>query len=143
MRKFILISLLATALTAHAEPSFIQRMDGAIARCTLKGYLATIEASETGQKQGSGSSAHMQALSESHKKAEACVTESKLKIREAYKAELQKKPALRDQLIETYAAWLGYMEKLSQPGKVGDPEPSEADTYEKTKNRLKAELEAL
>lgn len=125
---------------AFAEPTFIQKLDGLAAQCSIDGRGKYTSAQLALRDHGEGSHQYKQLLDQAYKAAKGCVEENLPKGKAELKSEVARTPHLRERLADTYAAWMGYMDWLSTPHDWGDESPQK-DIYEATRNRLQAEID--
>jgi hypothetical protein len=127
---------------AMAEPTFVERLEGAAAACSLTGGSLSVEAFLARRDFGERSVKYKAAIAKAYKSSEECVDSGKPKIKPYVKSEIENYPPLKSAITEAYAAWLGYMDWLSTPRDYGD-ESVEKTTYEAAINRLKAEIDVM
>ena len=146
MRKIVALTALVVSIgNVHAEkkaPTFIEQLDGLAAACFIDGASAKNEAFVLMRERGESSKAYKDAVAVSFKAAKECVDTNKPKGKDAFKAEVQRIPDLKDKISDAYASWVGYMDWLSTPHQFGD-ESEERKAYEAARNRLQAGIDLL
>lgn len=140
MRKVIASLIYCTAAAATAEPTFVQKLDGLAAQCSLDGSGKYTEAELALRDYGEHSQKFKRALDQAYKAAGDCVKENLPKGKDEFKAEAARSPLLKDRMADAYAAWVGYMNWLSTPHSWGT-DSDQKSTYEAARNRLQAEID--
>lgn len=140
MRKLIALLLYCAASAAAAEPTFIQKLDGLAAQCSLDGGRKYTEAELALRDYGEHSQKFKHALDQAYKAASDCVKENLPKGRDEFKAEAIRSPLLKERMADAYAAWVGYMNWLSAPHSWG-ADSDQKSVYEAARNRLQAEID--
>jgi hypothetical protein len=133
-------SLVSTSVIA--EPTFLERINGASAECSIIGSGLSTEAFIARRDFGANSKKYKALVERSYAESKACVDAAKPKIKPYLKDEIVKYPQLKPAITNAYAAWLGYMDWLSSPHDWGD-ESIEKTQYEASINRLRAEIDAM
>lgn len=133
-------SLFSTS--AIAEPTFVERINGASAECSIIGSGLSTEAFIARRDFGARSTKYKALVERGYAESQACVDAAKPKMKPYLKNEIAKYPQLKPAITDAYAAWLGYMDWLSSPHDWGD-ESIEKKQYEAAVNRLRAEIEAM
>ena len=144
MRGLILAGLMGTLFAgqALAEPTFVERIEGSAAACSITGSGNSTEAFIARRDFGESSRKYKALLDKAYRESKECVDTEKPKMKSFLKAEIAKYPQLKPAVTETYAAWLGYMDWLSSPRDWTDESP-EKTNYEAAINRLKAEIDTM
>lgn len=144
MRNRFLASLALSLVSgaALAEPTFVQRLEGAAAACSITGGSLGTEAFLARRDYGERSAKYKKAIDKAYKETQECVESGKPKLKPYVKNEIEKYPQLKPVITDAYAAWLGYMDWLSTPRDYAD-ESVEKRTYEAAINRLKAEIDVM
>ncbi|MCY1306771.1 hypothetical protein D9M68_425030 [compost metagenome] len=138
MRKAV--ALLLYCATAAAEPTFIEKLDGLAAQCSIDGSRKYTEAELALRDHGEHSQKFKSALDQAYKASGDCVKANLLKGKAEFKAEAARSPHLKDRLADAYAAWVGYMEWLSTPHPWAT-DSAQGSAYEAARNRLQAEID--
>lgn len=134
------ISLLSACTwtgTALAEPTYVEKMTGLPAVCTIEDMYQQTEVDAAAKKFGEGSKSWSKAFHSRLEAVRTCVDGAKEKGKLLYKAEIASRPELKHHLSEMYTAWLDYLDHLSDQDRSTFEE-----AYEQSANRLKAELDA-
>lgn len=144
MRKRLLgcMSLALISAQAMAEPTFVQRLEGAAAACSITGAGLSTEAFLARRDYGERSAKYKKAIDKAYKESQECVDTGKPKLKPYVKDEIEKYPQLKPAITDAYAAWLGYMDWLSTPRDYAD-ESAEKRNYEAAINKLKAEIDVM
>jgi len=130
------------SLSAFADPTFIDRIEGSAAKCSITGSGNATEASIAQRDYGPTSKKYKSILQKAYEESKECVETEKPSIKPFLKEEIAKYPQLRPAITEAYASWLGYMDWLSTPRGWTDESP-EKTSYEAAINRLKAEIDTM
>ncbi|WP_447775218.1 hypothetical protein [Pseudomonas chlororaphis] len=125
-----------------AEPTFVERIEGAAAQCSITGSGNSTEAFIARRDYGETSKKYKSILEKAYSESKACVDAEKPRMKPYLKSEIAKYPQLKPAITEAYAAWLGYMDWLSSPRDWADESP-EKTSYEAAVNRLKAEIDTM
>lgn len=141
MRKSLLAILLATALgpaLAAAEPTYIEKMTGLPAICSLDAIQEETKVWAAERKFGEGSKRWSEAFHHRLDMVRACVDDAKQKGKALYKAEVGSQPTLKSELANMYVSWLGYLDHL-----IDDDRDAYQRQYELSANRLKAQVDSM
>lgn len=140
MRAIFAAALAAFSISCFADPTFPQQLDGLAAMCSIEGGRGQTDADIALRDHGERSAQYRALVEAAFKATKACVDEGLPKGKEAFKKAASANPSLKPQMVDAYAAWVGYMHWLSIPRDYGEESPQE-DAYEAARNRLQAELE--
>ncbi|CAM3898141.1 hypothetical protein CCOS865_02194 [Pseudomonas reidholzensis] len=141
MRKHLLLALLAPTLwmnAAFADPTYIEKMSGLTAVCTIDAISQQLEVNSAARKYGEGSKKWSDAFHHRLSVVRSCADDAKNKGKVLYKAEAERLPALKPELAEMYVSWLGYLDHLTD-----EDRDSYQRAYELSANRLKASVDAI
>ena len=138
--RWIAFPLVFLAPFAAANPTFIEKLDGLAAQCSIDGGGKYIEVELALRDHGEQSSEFKSRLKEAYRIAQSCVNKNLPKGKEALRTEVTEVPQLKDRLADTYAAWLSYMNWLRTPHSWGT-DSAEKSGYESARNRLQAEID--
>lgn len=144
MRKYVFAITMSALLakSAWAEPTFVERIEGSAAQCSITGSGNATEAFIAQRDYGPTSKKYKVLLQKTYKESQECVNSEKTKMKPYAREEIAKYPQLKASITEAYAAWLGYMDWLSTPRDWLDESP-EKTSYESAVNRLKAEIDTM
>jgi hypothetical protein len=136
------LTIAALSLPALAEPTFIERLEGGAASCSLVGGTTGLDAFLARRDFGESSKKYKALVEKSFRESKDCVDNGKPKMKPYAKDEIAKNPELKPAITRAYAAWLGYMDWLSTPREFGE-ESRERATYESAINQLRAEIDTM
>ena len=125
-----------------AESTFVERINGSAAQCSIIGSGNATEAFIAQRDYGPTSKKYKALLEKAYKESQECVDAEKPKMKPYLRDEIAKYPQLKPAITQAYAAWLGYMDWLSSPRDWSDESP-EKTNYESAINRLKAEIDTM
>ncbi|NNJ16387.1 hypothetical protein CSV86_014760 [Pseudomonas putida CSV86] len=141
MRKSLLATLLTTALwsaLAAAEPTYIEKMTGLPAICSIDAIQEETKVWAAERKYGEGSKHWSEAFHHRLDVVRTCVDDAKEKGKALYKAEVDSQPSLKSELADMYVSWLGYLDHL-----IDDDRDAYRRQYELSANRLKAQIDSM
>lgn len=141
MRKSLLTTLLASVLwsaLAAAEPTYIEKMTGLPAICSLDAIHEETKVWAAERKYGEGSKRWSEAFHHRLDVARVCVDDAKEKGKALYKAEVERLPSLKSELADMYVSWLGYLDHL-----IDDDRDGYRRLYELSANQLKAQIDSM
>lgn len=141
MRKPLLATLFTSLLwstLAPAEPTYIEKMTGLPAICSIDAIEQQTKVWDAERKYGEGSKRWSEALHHRLDVVRACVDDAKSKGKALYRAEADRLPQLKSELADMYASWLGYLDHL-----IDDDRDAYERLYELSANRLKAQVDSM
>ncbi len=141
MRNLVATTLLASVFystIAPAEPTYIEKMTGFPASCSLDAMFEETKVWDAAKKYGEGSKRWSEAFHKRLDVVRTCVDGAKDNGKGLYKAEVARLPPLKSELSDMYVAWLGYLDHL-----IDDDRDSYREMYELAANRLKAQTDAM
>ncbi|MFV7431044.1 hypothetical protein CMV24_29445 [Pseudomonas plecoglossicida] len=141
MRKYLSASLFATTLWSGlslAEPTYIEKMTGLPAICSLDAMHEETKVWAAAKKYGEGSKRWSEAFHHRLDVVRLCVDDAKSKGKALYRAETDRLPQLKSELADMYVSWLGYLDHL-----IDDDRDAYERQYEFSANRLKAQVDSM
>lgn len=141
MRKTLTASIIAAILwpaIAAAEPTYIEKMTGLSAVCSLDAIYQQTEVRAAERKYGEGSKRWSEAFHHRLDTVRACVDDAKSKGKALYKTEVDLMPSLKPELANMYVSWLTYLDHL-----VDDDRDAYERQYELSANQLKAQIDSM
>lgn len=141
MRKYLSVSMLAATLwsgLALAEPTYIEKMTGLPAICSLDAMHEETKVWAAAKKFGEGSKRWSDAFHRRLEVVRTCVDDAKDKGRILYKAEADRLPSLKAELATMYVSWLTYLDHL-----IDDDREAYERQYELSANQLKAQVDSM
>ncbi len=144
MRRYLFAITLSALCSqaALAESTFVERINGSAAQCSIIGSGNATEAFIAQRDYGPTSKKYKALLEKAYKESQECVDAEKPKMKPYLRDEIAKYPQIKPAITQAYAAWLGYMDWLSSPRDWSDESP-EKTNYESAINRLKAEIDTM
>ena len=136
MRKVLQATLSITLLwttVSSAEPTYIQKMDGLPAICSIEAIEQQTKVWDAERKYGEGSKRWSDAFHQRLRVVRECVDNAKEKGKTLYRAEVDLRPSLKKELAYMYVSWLGYLDHL-----IEDDRDIHECRYELSANQLKA-----
>ena len=130
-------SLLWSTL-ASAEPTYIEKMTGLPAVCSIDAIEQQIKVWDAERRFGEGSKRWSKAFHQRLAVVRVCVDDAKSKGKALYKAEAVRLPQLKTELANMYVSWLGYMDHL-----IDDDRDAYLRLYEYSANQLKAQIDSM
>ncbi|WP_036989312.1 hypothetical protein [Pseudomonas vranovensis] len=137
LRSAIICSAIWSAFAA-ADPTYLEKMTGLPAVCTIDAMYQQTEVDAASRKYGEGSKRWSDAYHRRLDSVRACVDDAKKKGKALYKAEVERAPSLESELADMYASWLNYLDHLTN-----DDRDSHEQAYEASANRVKAHADLL
>lgn len=137
----LLTTILASALwpaLAAAEPTYIEKMAGLPAVCSVDAIEQQIKVWEAERKYGEGSKRWSEAFQHRLDVVRECVDDARGKGKALYKSEVDRLPSLKPELSDMYVAWHGYLDHL-----IDDDRDAYQREYELSANRLKAQIDSM
>lgn len=141
MRKALLATLFTSLLwstMAPAEPTYIEKMTGLPAICSIDAIEQQTKVRDAERKYGEGSKRWSEAFHHRLDLVRACVDDAKSKGKALYKAEVDRLPPLKTELADMYVSWLSYLDHL-----IDDDRDAYERQYELSANRLKAQVDSM
>jgi hypothetical protein len=141
MRKPILAALFTSLLwstLAPAEPTYIEKMTGLPAICSIDAIEQQTKVWDAERKYGEGSKRWSEAFHHRLDVVRVCVDDAKSKGKALYRAEADRLPQLKSELADMYVSWLGYLNHL-----IDDDRDAYERQYELSANRLKAQVDSM
>ncbi|MGN8259479.1 hypothetical protein ACLEJW_09115 [Pseudomonas sp. SMSB3] len=141
MRKLLLASLFTSLLWStlvSAEPTYIEKMTGLPAICSIDAIEQETKVWDAERRFGEGSKRWSKAFHQRLDAVRTCVEDAKHKGKTLYKAETDRLPLLKSELADMYVSWLGYLDHL-----IDDDRDSYERQYELSANRLKAQIDSM
>lgn len=141
MRKYLFASLFATTLWSGlslAEPTYIEKMTGLPAICSLDAMHEETKVWAAVKKYGEGSKRWSEAFHRRLEVVRKCVDDAKDKGKVLYKAEVHRLPSLKAELASMYVSWLTYLDHLTD-----DDREAYERQYELSANHLKAQIDPM
>lgn len=143
-RYFLIVIAFAVSVTTAraADSAFVIHLEGMAALCHITGRSGMLEASSIKRRLGAQNQKYKAQVEKSFTDAQSCVVKVKEETKSMFRDQVSAHPALRQQLTDAYAAWLGLMDWLRIPREFGEEAPGQHE-YEAAINRLRAEFEAM
>ncbi|MBH3364811.1 hypothetical protein [Pseudomonas sp. URMO17WK12:I11] len=141
MRKPLLASLFTSLLWStlvSAEPTYIEKMTGLPAICTIDAIEQQTKVWDAERRFGVGSKSWSKAFHQRLDVVRVCVDDAKIKGKALYKAEAGRLPQLKTELADMYVSWLGYLDHL-----IDDDRDAYRRLYEYSANQLKAQIDSM
>lgn len=141
MRKLLLATLFTSLLwstLAPAEPTYIEKMNGLPAVCSIDAIEQQTKVWDAERKYGEGSKRWSEAFHHRLDVVRVCIDDAKSKGKALYKAEADRLPRLKSELSDMYVSWLGYLDHL-----IDDDRDAYERQYELSANRLKAQVDSM
>ncbi|MEE1881500.1 hypothetical protein V0R55_15135 [Pseudomonas soli] len=141
MRKPLLATLFTSLLwstLAPAEPTYIEKMTGLPAICSIDAIEQQTKVWDAERKYGEGSKRWSEAFHHRLDVVRVCVDDAKSKGKALYRAEADRLPQLKSELADMYVSWLGYLDHL-----IDDDRDAYERQYELSANRLKAQVDSM
>lgn len=141
MRKPLLATLFTSLLwstLAPAEPTYIEKMTGLPAICSIDAIEQQAKVWDAERKYGEGSKRWSEAFHHRLDVVRTCVDDAKGKGKALYKAEVDRLPSLKSELAGMYISWLSYLDHL-----IDDDRDAYARQYELSVNQLKAQIDSM
>ena len=141
MRRSLSVALLAATLwsaMAIAEPTYIEKMTGLPAVCSLDAMHEETKVWAAERKYGEGSKRWSEAFHHRLDVVRICVDDAKDKGKALYKAEIDRLPSLKSELADMYVSWLSYLDHL-----IDDDRDAYQRQYELSTNKLKAQIDSM
>jgi len=141
MRKPLLASLFTSLLWStlvSAEPTYIEKMTGLPAICSIDAIEQETKVWDAERRFGEGSKRWSKAFHQRLDVVRFCVDDAKSKGKALYKAEADRLPQLKTELAAMYASWLGYLDHL-----IDDDRDAYRRLYEHSANQLKAQIDSM
>lgn len=132
--------LLNGSAWASDAPAIMSQLESGAARCRLKSLDGSLDLDLAKQGSGEKSPYYQKVSARVSDKIGQCVAREKGKAQRSLQEAISAYPALRQVLLDTHAAYLGYMDWLSVPRDI-EAGPEEL-AYDAAINRLKAALAA-
>lgn len=133
----LLASVLWSALAA-AEPTYIEKMSGLPAICSVDAIEQQTKVWEAARKYGEGSKRWSEAFHNRLDVVRKCTDDAREEGKALYKSEVDRLPSLKPELSDMYVAWLGYLDHL-----IDDDRDAYQREYELSANRLKAQIDSM
>lgn len=144
MRKSFYATIVAYTITAtiwpalaNAEPTYIQKMNGLPAVCSIEDAYQQTEVDAAAKKYGEGKPGWSKAFQVRLDAVRTCLDSARDKGKAFYRDEIAKHPDLKPQLSDMYVAWLAHLDHF-----IDDERDGYERAYEKSANRLQAEIDA-
>lgn len=141
MRKPLLASLFTSLLWStlvSAEPTYIEKMTGLPAICTIDAIEQQTKVWDAERRFGEGSERWSKAFHQRLDVVRVCVDDAKSQGKALYKAEADRLPQLKTELAAMYVSWLGYLDHL-----IDDDRDAYRRLYEHSANQLKAQIDSM
>ena len=141
MRKVLQATLSITLLwssVASAEPTYIEKMAGLPAICSIDAIEQQTKVWDAERKHGEGSKGWSDAFHQRLSVVRTCVDDAKEKGKALYRAEVDLRPSQKRELADMYVSWLGYLDHL-----IEDDRDLYERQYELSANQLKAQIDSL
>lgn len=141
MHKYLPASLFAATLWSGlslAEPTYIEKMTGLPAICSLDAMHEETKIWAAAKKYGEGSKRWSEAFHRRLEVVRTCVDDAKDKGKALYKAEVDRLPFMKAELASMYVSWLTYLEHL-----IDEDRETYERQYELSANQLKAQVDSM